>query len=284
MPARLRVGRLRVHLVLQARDGPEPRVVGVTDVEPSGAHSHSFQASCSACALAGVCLPVAVNGEELARLDELIERRRPIARHEHVYRANDPFVALYAVRSGAVKSYCLTADGEEQCVGFHLPGEIFGLDGVGDGRHRSAAIALESAAICAIPFDPMKQMAVQLPNVQAHLMRLMSREIADDQHLMILLSKRTAEERIAAFLVGLSSRFRRRKLSATRFRLPMSRADIGSYLGLVNETLSPVLTRLQRQGVIRMTQREVEILDLARLHEVAGLAGPDTAAACASTD
>ena len=253
-------------------------------MEPSGAHSHSFQASCSACALAGVCLPIAVSGDELLRLDQLIERRRPIARHDHIYRANDAFVSLYAVRSGAVKSYCLTADGEEQCVGFHLPGEIFGLDGVGDGRHRSAAIALESAAICALPFDHVKQMATPLPNVQAHLMRLMSREIADDQHLLILLSKRTAEERIAAFLVGLSSRFRRRKLSATRFRLPMSRADIGSYLGLVIETVSRVLTRLQRQGVIRMTQREVEILDLQRLHEVAGVASPNAADTCASTD
>jgi CRP/FNR family transcriptional regulator len=243
-------------------------------MEHAHAHAHSFQTSCSACALAGVCLPIAVSGDELDLLDQIIQRKRPIPRNEHVYRANEAFVSLYAVRSGAVKSYRLTTDGEEQIVGFHLPGEIFGLDGLGQSRHGSAAVALESAAVCEIPFARVSELAGQLPGVQSHLLQLMSREISEDQHLLILLSKRTAEERLASFLVGLSSRFRRRKLSPTRFRLPMSRADIGNYLGLVIETVSRVLTRLQRQGIIRLDQREVEIIDLPRLHEVAGVLMP----------
>lgn len=246
-------------------------------MEHATVHAHTFQTTCAACALSGVCLPVAITGDELEILDELIQRRRPIPRAEHVFRAGDVFNAVYAVRSGAVKSYRLTPDGEEQIVGFHLPGEIFGLDGFGNAKHASAAVALETSSVCEIPFHRVTDLATRLPGVQTHLMQLMSREIAEDQHLLILLSKRTAEERIAAFLVSLSSRFRRRKLSATRFRLPMSRADIGSYLGLVIETVSRVFTRLQKQGILELDQREVELLDLPRLHEVAGVAMPSPA-------
>ena len=245
-----------------------------TSVTP---HQHTFQANCAACALAGVCLPIAVSGEELEILDQLIQRRRPHPRADYVYRAGDPFTSLYVVRSGAVKSLRVTRDGEEQIVGFHLPGEIFGLDAIGTERHEGSAVALESCALCEIPFARVTDLRPSLPAMSSHLLQVMSREIAEDQHLLILLSKRTAEERVAALLVSLSSRFRRRRLSPTRFRLPMSRADLGNYLGLVIETVSRVLTRLQRQGLLRIDQREIEILDLPRLHEVAGVAPPPAA-------
>ena len=238
------------------------------------AHQHSFQTNCAACALAGVCLPIAVSGDELDVLEDIIERRGTQPRGHYVYRAGDPFTSLYVVRSGAVKSLRVTPAGEEQIVGFHLPGEIFGLDGIGGQLHESAAVALESCAVCAIPFARLTEQRPVLHTMNAHLLQLLSREIVTDQHLLILLGKRTAEERIAAMLVSLSSRFRRRRLSPTRFRLPMSRADLGSYLGLVIETVSRVLTRLQRQGLVRINQREIEILDLPRLHDVAGIAPP----------
>ena len=157
---------------------------------------------------------------------------------------------------------------------FDTARQIFGLDGIGGQLHESAAVALESCAVCAIPFARLTEQRPVLHTMNAHLLQLLSREIVTDQHLLILLGKRTAEERIAAMLVSLSSRFRRRRLSPTRFRLPMSRADLGSYLGLVIETVSRVLTRLQRQGLVRINQREIEILDLPRLHDVAGIAPP----------
>ena len=242
-----------------------------SDVAP---HRHTFQTNCAACALANVCLPIAVGHDELDVLDKIIERRKPYLRGEAIYQAGDPFFALYAVRSGAVKTFRGTADGEEQIVGFHLPGEIFGLDGIGNEHYEGSAVALESSAVCRIPFARMTELSAALPSMNTHLLQLMSKEINEDQQLLILLSKRTAEERIGALLVSLSSRFRRRHLSPTRFRLPMSRADLGNYLGLVIETVSRVLTRLQRQGAIRIDQRELEILDLPRLYEVAGILPP----------
>lgn len=236
---------------------------------------HSFHASCSACALASVCLPIVIAPDEMKILEEMIQHRQTADRGEHIYRAGDPFAALYVARSGAVKSYRVTNEGDEQIVGFHLPGELFGLDGIDDKRHASSAVALESAAICEIPFARVTDIASRLTGMQGHLMRLLSREIADDQYLHLLLGKRNAEERIASLLISLSSRFRRRHLSSTRYRLPMSRAEMGNYLGLVIETTSRVLTRLQRRHVLKIDQREVEILDLPKLYEIAGIPMPD---------
>ena len=234
-------------------------------------HPPTLHVSCASCALAEVCLPIAVSHDELEVLDQIIERRKAHPRGEYIYRAGARFIALFAVRTGAVKSLRGTQDGEEQIVGFHLPGEIFGLDGIGNDRYETSAVALESTAVCQIPFARMTELRLVLPSLNTHLLKLMSEELAEDQRLHILLSKRTAEERIATVLVRLSSRFLRRHLSPTRFRLPMSRADLGNYLGLVTETVSRVLTRLQRQGVIRVDLREIEILDLPRLYEVAGI-------------
>ena len=231
---------------------------------------HSFQPQCESCSLNNLCLPIAVASEDLGLLEEIIDRGRPLHRGDHVFRAGDAFDAVYAVRSGTVKSYSVTPAGEEQIMGFHMPGEIFGLGGLSSGQHSSGAIALETAAVCRIPFEEIEPLSRQLPSLQRHLFHLMSREIQEDQQLMLLLSKKTAEERIASLLLSLSSRLRRRGLSGARFRLPMSRGDMGNYLGLVVETVSRVLTRLQNNGVLKIQGREVEILEPKALADLAG--------------
>jgi CRP/FNR family transcriptional regulator len=231
---------------------------------------HSFQPLCESCSLNNLCLPIAVASEDLGLLEEIIDRGRPLHRGDHVFRAGDAFDAVYAVRSGTVKSYSVTPAGEEQIIGFHMPGEIFGLGGLSSGQHSSGAIALETSAVCRIPFEEIEPLSRQLPSLQRHLFHLMSREIQEDQQLMLLLSKKTAEERIASLLLSLSSRLRRRGLSGARFRLPMSRGDMGNYLGLVVETVSRVLTRLQNNGVLKIQGREVEILEPKALADLAG--------------
>jgi len=231
---------------------------------------HSFQPQCESCRLNNLCLPIAVASEDLGLLEEIIDRGRPLHRGDHVFRAGDAFDAVYAVRSGTVKSYSVTTAGEEQIIGFHMPGEIFGLGGLSSGQYSSGAIALETAAVCRIPFEEIEPLSRQLPSLQRHLFHLMSREIQEDQQLMLLLGKKTAEERIASLLLSLSSRLRRRGLSGARFRLPMSRGEMGNYLGLVVETVSRVLTRLQNNGVLKIQGREVEILEPKALADLAG--------------
>jgi CRP/FNR family transcriptional regulator len=101
-------------------------------------------------------------------------------------------------------------------------------------------------------------------------MRVMSREIRDDQQMMLLLSKKTADERIATFLVNLSARFRARGFSANQFRLSMSRNEIGNYLGLAVETVSRVFTRFQQNELIAAEGKEIQILDPIQLCALAG--------------
>ncbi len=229
------------------------------------------EAHCEDCSLSPICLPMAVSDTDLHRLEDIIERGRPLQRGEYVFRSGTPFESIYAVRSGALKTYRLTPEGEEQIMGFHLPGEMFGLGGLGGGTHPNATVALETSTVCEVPFERVEGLATEIPGLQRHLFKIMSREISDDEQLLVLLSKRSAEERIAALLLGLAARFRRRNLSATQFRLPMSRGDIGNYLGLVVETVSRVFTRLQVQGLIKVEGKEISILDPMELSRIAGV-------------
>ena len=110
-----------------------------------------------------------------------------------------------------------------------------------------------------------------MPSLQRHFFQLMSREIAEDQQLITLLSKSSADERVAAMILSVSTRNARRKLSATQFRLSMSRVDIGNYLGLTVETVSRVFSRMQKLGVLSVDNKEIEILDIDALRDMANV-------------
>jgi len=234
-----------------------------------GATSH---VTCTDCSLNPICLPIAVRDDELNELDSIIKRSRPLRRGEHLFRPGDTFESVYAVRSGAFKTYTLTEEGEEQVTGFYLPGEILGMDGLSTNQHSNAAKALESAAICEIPFSKLEALSSRIPTLQRHFFQLMSREIQADQQLMLLLTKKPADERVAALLLNLSSRYTRRGLSANRFRLPMSRNDIGNYLGLAVETVSRIFTRLQQSGVLTVDGKEIAVTNRQALCDMANAA------------
>jgi len=233
---------------------------------------HEFQLSCGNCRLHSLCLPPALENQELEQLEDIIHRSSPLPKGEHLYREGDHFHSLYVVRSGSLKAYRSTNDGKEQVTGFYLPSEVLGLDGIGNDRYACSARTLETTAVCEIPFSSLEKLSTGVPRLQRHLFQLMSREIAADQLLITLLSKNAADERVAALLLSISTRNARRKLSATQFRLPMSRLDIGNYLGLTVETVSRVFSRMQKLGVLRVDNREVEILDAHQLHEIANVA------------
>ncbi|MAZ65838.1 MAG: transcriptional regulator FNR [Kangiellaceae bacterium] len=226
--------------------------------------------SCQRCAIKPLCLPVSLAESEIEYLDGIIHRNRPLRKDNHLFRAGDPLTSLYAIRSGSIKSYTISMDGEEQVTGFHLAGEVIGLDAVHNGNHPSFAIALETTTVCEIPFEQLEELSSFIPGLRKQLLRVMSREIYDDQSLMLLLNKRNAESRIAAFLVSLSSRCSRRGFSPTEFKLPMTRADAGNYLGLTIETVSRILSRFNKQGMIQIQGKYLKILDLESLQMLAG--------------
>jgi len=233
--------------------------------------SHDYQVNCGNCRLNSICLPLALESDDIQQLDDIIQRSKPLQKNQHLYREGDDFQSVFAVRSGTLKAYKTTDDGREQVTGFYFPGEILGMDGISNNSHASSAKALETAAICEIPFTSLERLSALMPNLQRHFFQLMSHEITEDQQLITLLSKNSADERVAALMLSISGRNARRKLSATQFRLPMSRVDIGNYLGLTVETVSRVFSRMQKMDILRVDNKEIEILDSQGLKNMANL-------------
>ena len=229
--------------------------------------------ACKDCNLFQLCLPVGIDAGELEELDSIIKRRRPIKRGEHLFHVGSPFQAIYAVRSGSIRTYTPTEDGHEQVTGFHLPGELLGLDAIHLKHHPCAAKALETTSICEIPFDRLEELSTHLPSLQHQLLTVMSKEILHDQSLLMLLGKKSAEERLAALLLSLSERYQRRGFSPTDFYLSMSRNDIGNYLGLAVETVSRLFTRFQDDGVLIVQRKHICIQDLPQLRTIANSKG-----------
>lgn len=229
----------------------------------------ALKASCHQCSLSNLCLPLAVDDSDLDRLEDIIEQGRIFNRGEHIFEQSTPFRSCFAVRSGAVKTSIITENGEEQVTGFYMPGELVGLDSMSNETYACNAKALERTSVCEFPVERLEELTSRLPGLQHHFFQLMSQEIQGSHQLSILLSKNTAEERIASLLLSLSSRFQRRRMSGIRFSLPMARNDIANFLGLAVETVSRVFTRFQNQGVISAKGREVELLDLEALQLIA---------------
>lgn len=229
----------------------------------------TIRQACSECSLFQLCLPVTLDAEDVEQLEDIVQRRRPLRRSEYLYRAEDPFRAIYAVRAGAIKTTVLSINGEEQITGFHLPGEILGLDAINSGRHPCSAQALETTSVCEIPFDNLEYLATKIPGLQQSLLRIMSKEIFKDHELLYAVAKRSADERLAIVLLSFSNRFGRRGLSRTRFRLPMSRAELSNYLGLAPETMSRLFRRFQEQGLITASGKEIALQDIGALRDLA---------------
>lgn len=227
-----------------------------------------FPTLCSTCSLRSTCLPCGMPPAYVGDVDGVISTRRRIRRGEHLYRAGDPFAALYGFRSGFFKSYVDTPDGQVQVTGFPMAGDIVGLDGIGSGVHAGSVVALDDGEACVMPYAQLQDAAARSPALAHQVHRMMSREIVREQGQVALLGNMRADARLAAFLLELSEKFAARGYSATDFHLRMTRDDIGSYLGVTLETVSRALSRLQEQGLITAKLRSIGIIDVARLRRL----------------
>jgi len=226
--------------------------------------------SCETCSISQLCLPNSLSREEVTRLNTIVSRGTPIQKGKFLSQAGDHFKQLYAVSSGSFKSYTLSEDGIINITGFFFPGELIGLDAINTGSHTSFVKALETSAVCALPFEKLEDLSGDIRNLRKQMLRVMSKEIMDDQELLLLLSRKNAAERMAAFLLSLSLRFKQRGFSSTSFNLTMTRSDIGNYLGLAIETVSRLFSQFQKKEIIRVSDKLVEIIDLDALMELAG--------------
>lgn len=229
-----------------------------------------IKAACEECSLRELCLPLGLEKTDLAALEKAVKRTHKVKKGEFLYRIGEPMVSLYALRSGSAKTYEISLGGDIQITGFHLAGELMGMDGISTSRHHCDAVALESAEVCEIPFDGLEQLAREIPGLQHQLFRILSREIVADGELLLMLGKMNAEERLAACLLSFSRRFARLGRSEIDFTLSMSRQDLGDYLGLALETVSRLFSRFQDEGLLKVESRHVSLLDLPTLRTMAG--------------
>ncbi len=232
---------------------------------------HELRTHCNNCNMRELCLPVGLDREGLGQLDAVITSRTRFRKGETIYRIGDVFTALYALRVGSCKTTILAEDGREQITGYHMIGDILGMDGICGDRHACEAIALEDAEVCVIPFHQLEQLARTIAPLQHNLHRFLSRDIGRDQNMMLTLGRLRAEERLAVFLLNLSERYQRRGYSSTEFVLRMTREEIGSYLGLKLETVSRLFSRFQEEGLLQVQGRGVKLFDLPALKQLAGL-------------
>lgn len=245
----------RLHLLV--RDKPVPAAPSARKVQ------------CSTCHLRRSCLPAGLSESELERVDSrLVTSVRKVAHGETLFRAGDRFDAMFQIWTGFFKTVIATSQGREQVTGFQMTGDLMGLDGIDTGLHSVEAIALENSQVCVIPYGNLEALGREVPPLQRHLHRIMSREIVNDHDAMLRLGSMLAEERVAGFLVSLSGRLRRRGFSASSLMLRMSREEIGSYLGLKVETVSRTLSKLQASGLLFVCQRQIQITDPAGLQHV----------------
>lgn len=223
--------------------------------------------ACQSCGQAHSCYPANLSDEDAIQLSGLMRTNRKFRPGEVLFHVGKPFTRLIIIKSGTVKSSTFT-DGavpEERVMGFHLPGEVLGLDGVAECRHQSSARALEAGVCCEISTSGLEQVTRENPQLQHHLLRLLSQGLVKANAAMRLVTYVSGTQRLGAFLLDASARFEKLGLSATEMRLAMSRADIASLLGMATETVSRLLGRLQEAGLVLVEGKQIRLLDRSRL-------------------
>ncbi|MDO3388192.1 fumarate/nitrate reduction transcriptional regulator Fnr [Gilvimarinus sp. SDUM040013] len=231
---------------------------------------------CNDCRLNSICLPLSLEFSDIDKLDSIVQRGKPLQKGDNLYRSGDPFKAIYAIRSGAIKTWSSSRDGEEKVTGFYLPGEVVGLDGPAENIHINSAIALQTTSVCAIPFDRLEALSRQVPGLQRNLLQLLSREINSDQKQFNLLGRTSAEARVASLLLSVSARYERHQLSAQEFTLPMSRSDMANFLGLTLETVSRVFSSLQKRNIVSANRKDIVITEMLALRALTHKNGDET--------
>lgn len=213
-------------------------------------------------------MPAGFSVDEMKKLDEVVEKRRRVKQGELLFSNGETFTSLYAIRTGFFKTCVTSLDGREQVTGFQMAGEIIGMDGIVSDHHNCNAVALEDAEVCEMPFASVEELSRELPGLQRHVHKIMSREIVRENSVMMLLGNMRAEERLAAFLLNLVQRLHARGLSQSELVLRMTREEIGSYLGLKLETVSRAFSKFSEEGILEVKQRHVKIIEPEALKKI----------------
>ena len=221
----------------------------------------SLRPNCTTCNMLHWCIPAGFEPENRRAIDELVAKRIRLRKGDTLFRPGEKFTTLYAIRLGSVKTVLLAEDGRDQVSGFHMAGDVIGTDGIGGEHHECQAIALEDTEVCAIAYSKIEELEHASPQVLRNMHRMLAEEIGRERRVMLMLGTLRADQRLAVFLIDLARRYHARGYSSSEYVLRMTRDEIGSFLGLKLETVSRLLSRLHREGVIQVQGRIIKILD-----------------------
>jgi CRP/FNR family transcriptional regulator, anaerobic regulatory protein len=236
-------------------------VIPITNANANAAAAKPGKVNCGLCSFNRFCLPQGLADTDMSRLDQIIARRRRVGRDEQLFSMGASFGSLYAVRLGHFKTAQVNIHGEQQVTGFHMAGDLLGMDAIGSGLHNCSATALEDSEVCEIPFGRLQDLAMQTPALMQQFHRVLGREIQREQAIMLFRGSMRADQRMALLLLNLGARYAARGYSASTYQLRMSREDIGGYLGLTIESVSRLLARFRKQGGIKLDNRDIRIID-----------------------
>jgi len=235
-------------------------------LSPDYKTKHNVDIRCHVCRWREFCLPAFLTEDEIRSFESVIVERRKVSANELIYHQGQSFNAIFAILSGAVKKYRVLHDGQVSVTDFCLPGELFGYSGIDQGYYSVNAVALRDTLVCVMPFEELKKASPEIPALQSRLIHLMSEQIKKHQQRLVQFRGRnTLQARFAMFLLDIACRSAKRGESATRIRLPMTRQDLGNYLGITTESVSRELTALVNSGAITKNHRDITILDFETL-------------------
>lgn len=224
---------------------------------------------CNSCSLRHLCLPHGLSQDELEELETSIDKTMKVSKKQQIFKSNDEIDGVYAIKSGAVKTSIINSDGQEQILEFHLPGDLMGFDAFATDKHTCDATALEDSLLCRLPMEVLDNLCGKLPGIRKVIRQQVGKEISHSQQLLLSLGQLATEERLATYLMQLALHYQARGFSKSEFILPMSRQDLSNYLGMAVETLSRILSRLNKDGLIKIEQRRVIISDFDKLEALA---------------
>jgi len=230
-------------------------------VLPSG-----HRALCRTCALRQHCLPSVLGDQEITQLENIVEQGDVLKKNQTLHHEGQEFTHLHIIRSGSAKTITRSKDSIGQITGLFFTSEIIGLDSIGLQQHPNSTIATETTFICSIRYENLRQLGRLFPDLQDHLIKRLARKIGQGQEQILANSRVTAIERVSLFLLFISKRYQRLMQAENHFRLPMSRVDIGNYLSLSPETVSRSLTRLEKNKIIEIKNKDVKITNLSALN------------------
>ncbi|MEX0758981.1 MAG: cyclic nucleotide-binding domain-containing protein [Tistlia sp.] len=222
---------------------------------------------CGACSVRHLTFCAPLGEEEFDHVTRIVQN---VELHpgDPLFDEGEEATHLYSVTAGAVKVYKLLPDGRRQIIGFLFAGDFLGL--AADESYAYSAEAVTHASLCRFPRRKLEALLERFPRMERRLLGMASHELAVAQEQMLLLGRKTAREKIASFLLTLGQRSAYRGQAANPVSVPMSRNDIGDYLGLTTETVSRTFTQLRQSGLIALLPAgRVELLEIDALRSIA---------------